>query len=79
MTHAVADRFFQAYDAMLAMGKITTEGFCRELGVDRRNFYKQKDDHSRRILKPHWLSYVVERHGVSPKWLLTGKGDMFYK
>ncbi len=77
--YAVTDRFFQAYAAMLAMGEITTEGFCRELGVDKRNFYKQRDDHTRCILKTHWLTHVVERHGVSPKWLLTGKGDMFYR
>ncbi len=77
--HAVTDRFFEAYEAMLGLGEITTAGFCRELGVDKRNFYKQMADHSRRILRTHWLTILVERHGVSPKWLLTGRGDMFYK
>lgn len=75
----VSDRFFEAFDALLAMGATKEAPFCRELGVDRRNFAKQREDHTRNILKPSWLTFLVERYRVSPRWLLTGRGPMFSK
>lgn len=36
----VADRFFEAFDALLAMGETKIQTFCREGGIDKRNFYK---------------------------------------
>lgn len=72
----VTDRWFSAYDALLAAGALSRNQTCRELGIDRRNFEKQRADHSRRILRPAWLSWLVSRHGVSPRWLLTGEGPM---
>lgn len=73
----VTDRFFEAFDAILVRDAISIREFCRELGVDRRNFLKQRDDHSRCILKPEWLTFLVERYGVDSAWLLTGRGRMF--
>lgn len=73
---SVTDRWFLAYDALLASGALSRNQTCRELGIDRRNFEKQRADHSRRILRPEWLSWLVSRHGISPLWLLTGEGPM---
>ena len=72
----VTDRFFEAYDLLLQERKLSRNQICRELDIDRRNFEKQKADHSRRILRPEWLSHLVSRYGVSADWLLTGKGPI---
>lgn len=74
---AVTDRFFTAFDALIESGETLTQTFCREMSVDKRNFAKQRDDHSRQILKPFWLTFIVERFNVSAYWLLTGHGRMF--
>lgn len=75
----VTDRFFEAFDALLVMGALKEAPFCKGLGVDRRNFLKQREDHGRNILKPSWLTFIVEHYDVSPRWLLTGRGQMFSK
>lgn len=43
----VADRFFEAFDALLAMGETKIQTFCREGGIDKRNFYKKRDNTDR--------------------------------
>ena len=76
----VADRFFEAFDALLAMGETKIHTFCREGGIDKRNFYKKRDNtDSRREIPTAWLTFIVEHYGVSPRWLLTGRGQMFTK
>jgi len=70
----ITDRWFQAYDDLRMTGRVTQRGICRELGVDRRNFCQQEKDHSRRILRVEWLSYLVLNYGCSADWLLTGRG-----
>lgn len=55
----VTDRWFQAYDDLRLTGRLTQRGVCRDLGVDRRNFAQQAADHSRRILRVEWLSYLA--------------------
>ncbi len=74
---AVTDRFFQAFDDLVLTGRTSKSRICAELGVDRRNFTKQQKDHSRAILRPDWLAFIVLRHGVSADWLLTGRGWPF--
>ena len=76
----VTDRFFEAFDALLAMGETKIQTFCREGGIDKRNFYKKRDNtDSRREIPTAWLTFIVEHYGVSPRWLLTGRGQMFTK
>ena len=70
------DRFFQAYDRLIADGLTSRNRICRELDIDRRNFEKQRTDHSRRILRTEWLTHLVLNYGVSADWLLTGRGGM---
>ena len=76
---SVTDRFFQAYDELRVLGKTGLNQFCTELDVDKRNFVKQAADHSRHILKPEWLTFIVTKYGISADWLLTGRGWMFGK
>ena len=70
----VADRFFEAFDALLAMGETKIQTFCREGGIDKRD-----NTDSRREIPTAWLTFIVEHYGVSPRWLLTGRGQMFTK
>ena len=76
-TETPTDRFFEAYDHLVGLGAVSQSQFCRDLGCDRRNFAKQAADHSRRILKPEWLTVLVEKYNVGADWLLTGRGWMF--
>lgn len=77
-THAeVVSRFFQAYQYLIDNKIVSTRvEFCQMLNIDRPNFMKQQKDHSRCIIKLHWLTFMVERFGISAEWLLTGKGKM---
>lgn len=72
--NTVTDRWFQAYHDLLLTGRVSQRKVCAALGVDRRNFCQQDKDHSRRILRVDWLSWLVLEHGVSADWLLTGRG-----
>ena len=70
----ITDRFFAAYGDLLTAGRTSQRKFCKELGVDRRNFDKQAADHSRHILRPELLTILVTNYAVSADWLLTGRG-----
>lgn len=80
MIQTVAERFFEAFDALLALGETKIQTFCREGGIDKRNFYKKRDNpNDRKDVPSRWLTFIVEHHDVSPRWLLTGRGQMFSK
>ena len=70
----------RGFSTLLAMGETKIQTFCREGGIDKRNFYKKRDNtDSRREIPTAWLTFIVEHYGVSPRWLLTGRGQMFTK
>lgn len=77
MSISVTDRFFEAFNELLRLERLSRNRFCQDMQVDRRNFSKQKLDHSRRIINAEWLTYLVIEHKVSADWLLTGRGWMF--
>lgn len=73
----ITGRFFEALQSLIKLGKVEgVQPFCRDLGVDKRNFYAQMRDHSRNIIKSSWLSFMVREYGISANWLLTGRGGM---
>ncbi len=75
----VTVRFFEAFGDLVASGTTTASGFCEEAGIDRPNFLKQRREPGRNILRPSWLTHIVRKYGVSPDWLLTGRGSMYRK
>lgn len=73
----ITGRFFKAVETLITLGKLDgIQPFCRDLGVDKRNFYAQMRDHTRNIIKACWLSFIVREYGISAHWLLTGQGRM---
>jgi len=76
----VVARFFEALDILKTSGKIRgKKTFCDEMEVNRRNLYQLSKDYSRDIFQCAWLEYLVNKHGISAEWLITGKGAMFKK
>lgn len=72
----VTNRFFEAYDDVILSKKASVRQFCRDIGVDRRNFQRLLKEGKLRI-RAEWLTVLVEKYGVSPRWLLTGEGWIF--
>lgn len=75
----IIKRFFEALyrlkDEHRIRGKQT---FTRDHDINRWNMNSLEKDPARDIFQPAWLTYLVEDYGVSPLWLLTGRGS-FYK
>lgn len=76
-TPTVADRFFEAFAALKVARRTNTQRFCREMGADKRNFYKKQKQTGDTTITTSWLTFIVQRYNVSPLWLLTGRGPMF--
>jgi hypothetical protein len=76
----VTERFFEALYAMKEQKIIGGKTqFARRYGINTRNFWLLEQNKSRDIFKVAWLTYLVNDYGISAKWLLTGKGNMFKK
>lgn len=74
----IVARFFEALERLktdrIIRGKQT---FTREFNINRWNLNTLSKDHTRDIFQPAWLTYLVEKYGVSPLWLLTGRGEFY--
>lgn len=73
----VIKRFFEALyylkDMKIIRGKQT---FTNEFGINRWNLNTLEKDMSRDIFQVSWLTYLVQKYGVSSTWLLTGRGEI---
>lgn len=73
----VIKRFFEALyylkEMKIIRGKQT---FTNEFGINRWNLNTLEKDMSRDIFQVAWLSYLVQKYGVSSTWLLTGRGEI---
>lgn len=73
----IVKRFFEALyylkDIKVIRGKQT---FTKEFEINRWNLNTLEKDMTRDIFQPAWLSYLVNKYGVSATWLLTGRGDI---
>lgn len=75
----IVRRFFDALQRLKADRKIRgKQTFTRKHEINRWNMNTLEKDPSRDIFQAAWLTYLVEDYGVSPQWLLTGRGN-FYK
>lgn len=73
----VIDRFFIAISHLIKAGKIRGKAtFARRYNINRRNLYQLEMDKSKDIFQVVWLSHLVVDYGVSPRWLLTGEGEV---
>lgn len=71
-------RFYAAFDVARENKLIkNTSYFCEHYGIDKRHFYAQRADLGRGYFEVSWLLPLIEDCGISPNWLLTGKGMMF--
>jgi len=73
----IVKRFFEALYRLKELGVIRgKQTFTNKYGIDRWNLNKLEKDPDRDIFQPAWLTYLVNDYGISPEWLLTGKGDI---
>ena len=71
-------RFFDALQRLKEDRKIRgKQTFTRDHNINRWNMNTLEKDPSRDIFQPAWLTYLVNDYGVSPQWLLTGRGDFY--
>lgn len=74
----IITRFFQAIDILKNAGHIRGMAtFANRYDINRRNLWHLKNDQSRNIFQPAWLTYLVNDYNISPMWLLTGTGSIF--
>lgn len=75
----IVRRFFEALYRLKTDRKIRgKQTFTREYGINRWNLNTLEKEPERDIFQVAWLWYLVRDFGVSPDWLLTGRGE-FYK
>ncbi len=73
----VIARFFEALRYLKEMKIIRgKQTFTNEFGINRWNLNTLEKDMSRDIFQVAWLSYLVQKYGVSSTWLLTGRGEI---
>lgn len=73
----VVKRFYEAIDKLIEDGTLRgKQTFCNRYGLDKRNFYAYMKEPAKHNFNISWLLYLVNDYGISPRWLLTGKGKM---
>lgn len=76
----IVKRFFEAIYRLKADRKIRgKQTFTNRYGINRWNMLTLEKEPERDIFQAAWLGYLVRDYGVSPLWLLTGKGDFYEK
>lgn len=77
-SQAVVRRFFEALYRLKADKRIRgKQTFTRAYGINRWNMNTLEKEPERDIFQVAWLSYLVRDFGVSPMWLLTGRGNFY--
>lgn len=76
----IVKRFFEALYRLKTDRKIRgKQTFTNRYGINRWNMLTLEKEPERDIFQAAWLGYLVRDYGVSPMWLLTGKGDFYEK
>lgn len=75
---AITRRFFLALDTLqMRRGLRGMKTFTDRYNINYWNLSTLKKEPERRLLKPEWLSHLVQDYGVNANWLLIGVGNMF--
>lgn len=84
-TQATQKRFFEALEAVIDHGKLAgLQTFCTDYNLHKAKYSTIRSS----LTKPNYqgryklididaLIYLTKDYGVSPDWLLLGKGNMF--
>lgn len=76
----IVKRFFGALAALKADGVIRgKQTFTRRYGINRWNMNTLEKNPASDMFQVEWLAHLVEDYGVSCRWLLTGRGEIFQK
>lgn len=76
-SQAIIKRFFEALYHLKSLRIIRgKQTFTTRFGINRWNMNFLEKNLTSDIFQSAWLTYLVEEYGVSPEWLLTGKGDI---
>lgn len=79
-SQVIVRRFFEALYRLKADRKIRgKQTFTREYDINRWNLNTLEKEPERDIFQVSWLTFLVRDFGVSPMWLLTGRGDFYQK
>ncbi len=75
---SITKRFFFVIDILISQRKIRgMKTFTDRYDINYWNMSTLRKDQGKRMLKPEWLSYLVQDYDVSAEWLLTGIGSIF--
>lgn len=73
----IQSRFWQALDFLCRENKINgLRTYSRLYNIDARNFYAQQKDQTKGHFQAGWLVPLVNVYHISPRWILTGNGNM---
>lgn len=74
----ITSRFFEAIDMLIAQKRIRgLLTFTKAHDINYWNITTVRNQPEVSVLKPEWLSYLVQDYSISSEWLLTGRGGMF--
>ncbi len=77
-SQAIVRRFFAALRTLIAARRLRgVQTFARRYGINRWNFLTVERQPERDMFQLAWMTALVRDYGVSPRWLLTGEGEMF--
>lgn len=74
---SITKRFFEAIEYLRTKKEIRgLQTFTRNHNINYWNMCTVRNQPDKSVLKPEWLAWMVEDYGISPLWLLTGKGNI---
>lgn len=73
----IVGRFFEALAFLKESRQLRgLKTFTDRYGINRRSLRRLQLNPSTNDFKAAWLTYLVTDYGISPRWLLTGEGQM---
>ncbi|MGL5914113.1 MAG: hypothetical protein ACRCZB_08100 [Bacteroidales bacterium] len=77
VSQEIHQRFFEALNTIVTCRRIAGKAtFCRELGINRQNFWTIEKNPATHSIKLSWIAHLVTHHEVSAHWIMTGQGKM---